>query len=223
MSDLRFSVVESRAEPYAAVPTLAIRLRIEDGSGEDIQAIALRCLIQIEPRRRHYTGLEEERLVDLFGEPRRWGDTLKSVLWTNNSLLVPSFTGATEVDLLMPCTYDFEVASSKYFHALDDGEIPLLLLFSGTVFARSGTGFVVDQVPWHNEASYRMPVRVWRDTMDAYFPDSAWLRVRRDTFDRLHRFKGRAAMTSWDEALAELLDAGESAEALRNATGLRRA
>jgi hypothetical protein len=223
VSDLQFSVVGSRAEPYAAVPTLAIRLRIKEATGAEIQAIALRCLIQIEPRRRHYTGREEERLVELFGEPHRWGDTLKSVLWANTSMLVPAFTGSTEVDLLMPCTYDFEVASSKYFHALDDGEIPLLLLFSGTVFARAGSGFVVDQVPWHHEAQYRMPVRVWRDTMDAYFPDSAWLRVHRDTFDRLHRYKGRRAMPSWDHALAELLDAGESAERLRNAADLERA
>jgi hypothetical protein len=200
-----------------------MRLRIQEATGAEIQAIALRCLIQIEPRRRHYTGREEERLVELFGEPRRWGDTLKSVLWANTSMLVPAFTGSTEVDLLMPFTYDFEVASSKYFHALDDGEIPLLLLFSGTVFARAGSGFVVDQVPWHHEAQYRMPVGVWRDTMDAYFPDSAWLRVQRDTFDRLHRYKGRRAMPSWDHALAELLDAGESAERLRNAADLERA
>jgi hypothetical protein len=159
--------------------------------------------------------------MELFGEPHRWGDTLKTVLWTSTSLLVPGFRGATDVDLLMPCTYDFEVASSKYFHALDDGEIPLLLLFSGTVFARAGGGFVVDQVPWHNEASYRMPVSVWRDTMDAYFPDSAWVRVNRETFDRLHRYKGRRAMPTWDQALAELLDGGEAADALRIAADLR--
>ena len=31
---------------------------------------------------------------------------------------VQGFTGSTEVDLALPCTYDFEVVGSRYLHAL---------------------------------------------------------------------------------------------------------
>ena len=49
---------------------------------------------------------------------------------------IPGFTGTTLVDLQLPCTFDFTVASTKYFHALEAGEIPLCVMFSGTVFYR---------------------------------------------------------------------------------------
>ncbi|HEY7213751.1 MAG TPA: DUF6084 family protein [Thermoanaerobaculia bacterium] len=209
MSDLSFAVLGARAVPYAAVPTLVFRLRIAEATGERIHTIALRCQIQIEPRRRHYSADEEERLLELFGEPQRWGQTLKTILWTHASLMVPGFTGSTEVDLPVTCTYDFEVTAAKYFHGLDDGEIPLLLLFSGTVFTRGQSGFSVEPVPWEKEASFRLPVRVWRELMDHYFPGGAWIRLRRDSLDALHRFRGRRALPSWDDALEVLLQGAE--------------
>lgn len=214
MSELSFTVLGARTEPYAAVPTLVFRLQIAEASGEQIYALALRCQIQIEPRRRRYSPDEEERLLELFGEPHRWGDTLRTVVWVHVPLMVPSFQGSAEIDLPVSCTYDFEVAAAKYFHALDDGEIPLLLLFSGTVFAKGRTGFSVEQVPWEKEAAYRLPVRVWRELMDRYFPGSAWIRLRREHFDALHRFKGRRALPTWDDAIAALLKAaGEGGQA----------
>ncbi|HEY2290589.1 MAG TPA: DUF6084 family protein [Thermoanaerobaculia bacterium] len=205
MTALDFSVLGARAEPYAAVPTLMLRLRITESTGERVHAIALRCQIQIEPRQRHYTAAEEERLLELFGEPSRWGETLKTILWTHASLMVPGFQESREVDLPVACTYDFEVTAAKYFHALDDGEIPLLLLFSGTVFTRGQNGFSVEQVPWEKEAPFRLPVAVWRELMDRYFPGSAWLRLRRETFDALHQFRGRRALPTWDDAIEALL------------------
>lgn len=212
VSDLTFEVVGARAEPHAVVPTLVLRLRIRDATEADIQAVTLRVQLQIEPRRRHYASVEEGRLQDLFGEPERWGDTLKTLLWTHASLTVTAFRGTTEVDIPIPCTYDFEVASAKYFHGLEDGDVPILLLFSGTVFARNGQGgMAIDQVPWHAEAPFRLPVRVWRDVMDLYFPGTAWIRLRRDTFDALHRYRGQQAMTSWEDAIEGLLEhAGQS-------------
>jgi hypothetical protein len=206
MTNLSFAVVDARPEPYAAAPTLVLRLRIEEGTAARVQTIALRCQVQIEPRRRHYSSTEEARLLELFGEPQRWGDTLRSVLWANTSVTVPAFRESVEVDLPIACTYDFEVASAKYFHSLDDGEIPLLLLFSGSVFVDGPTGLAIDQVPWHHEASFRLPVETWRRMMDMYFPDSAWIRLRRETFDALHRFRGEHALTSWEEAVETLLE-----------------
>ncbi|HEU4488252.1 MAG TPA: DUF6084 family protein, partial [Actinomycetota bacterium] len=151
-----------------------------------------------------------ERLFDLFGDTSRWGETLKPLQFTNVSVMVPGFSGSTDVDLPVPCTYDLEVAASKYFHSLEDGVIPLLLLFSGTVFSKGDTGYSVQQIPWHKEASYRLPVAVWRKMMDFYFPNSAWLRISRDTLDALQRFKSRRALPMWDEAFEALLaEAGE--------------
>jgi hypothetical protein len=209
MTDLGFTVLGARAEPYAAVPTLVFRLRLTESTGERIHAIALRCQIQIEPRQRHYTGCEEERLLELFGEPRRWGETLKTVLWTHASVMVSGFTGSLEIDLPVACTYDFEVTASKYFHALDDGEIPLLLLFNGTIFTRGQTGFSVEPVPWEKEAPYRLPVQVWRELMDQYFPGGAWIRLRRESFDALHLFKAKRALPTWDDAVESLLREAE--------------
>lgn len=212
MSSLSFSVLGARAEPYSAVPTLVFRLGIGETTGERIHAIALRCQIQIEPSRRSYAESEEGRLLELFGEPERWGQTLKTILWTHATLMVPGFTGNLEVDLPVVCTYDFEVTASKYFHGLDTGEVPLLLLFSGTVFVRGQTGFSIEPVPWEKEAAFRLPVAVWREVMDRYFPDSSWLRLRRDTFDALHRFRGRRALPSWEDAIETLLREAEPEE-----------
>ncbi len=212
MIDLGFTVLEVRAEPYAAVPTLMFRLRITEGTGERIHAIALRCQIQIEPRQRHYAAAEEERLFELFDVPPRWGETLRTLLWTHVTLMVQGFTGSQEVELPVPCTYDFEVTAAKYFHALDDGEIPLLLLFSGTVFTRGQTGFSVEPVPWEKEAPFRLPVRIWRQLMDQYFPGGAWIRLRRESFDALHGFKGRRALATWDDAVEALLHEAKRGE-----------
>jgi hypothetical protein len=206
MADLSFQVAGARAEPYAAVPTLVFALRIEETTGTPIQAIALRCQIQIEPNRRAHSGEEQSRLLEMFGKPGRWADTVKPLLWTHATLMVNSFTGATTVDLPMTCTYDFEVTAAKYFAALDDGEIPLLLLFSGTVFTTGGSsGFMVERVPWEKEAAFRLPVRLWREVMDRYFPGSAWIRLRRESLDALQRFKAEHALPTWDDALAALL------------------
>lgn len=214
MSQLTFDVIGARAEPYAAVPTLSFALRVGEGGGQPIHTIALRCQIQIEPRRRPYSAAEESRLFELFGEPKRFGDTLNTLLWTQASVMVPGFAGSTEVTLPITCTYDFEVTAAKYFQALDEGEIPLLFLFSGTIFAKNGSGLMVEPVPWEKEASFRLPVRVWREVMDQYFPGSAWIRLRRENFDALHRFKGRRALPTWDDAVEALLQAaGEGGEA----------
>jgi hypothetical protein len=214
MSHLLFEALGARPEPYAAVPTLVFRLGITETTGEQVHAVALKTQIQIEPRRRHYAPPEEERLLELFDRPHRWGETLKTLVWTQVSLTVAGFTARTVVDLPVACTYDFEVAAAKYFHALDEGEIPLLLLFSGTVFVRGETGFSVEPVPWDKELAFRLPVRTWREVMDSYFPGSAWLRLRRESFDALHRFKGRHALTTWDDAVDALLkQAGEEAPA----------
>ena len=209
MSELTFDCVDIGAERYAATPTIRLRLRISETGGADVHAMALRCQIRIEPQRREYSDAEAGRLLDLFGERSRWGDTLKPMQLAELSVMVPGFKGSTEVDLAVPCTYDFEVASAKYLHGVEEGTVPLLLLFSGTVFTKGPGGIAVERVPWDKEAPCRLPVAVWRKVMDLYFPGTAWIRVRRETLDALQRFKSHRALPTWDDAIGALIEGAE--------------
>jgi hypothetical protein len=205
MPELSFSVVGVVPEPYAAAPNLLARVRVEETTGERVHALALRAQVRIEPQRRRYDDTEERALLDLFGDRTRFTQTLKPFPWLHASTVAQGFTGSTEFDLVLPCTYDFEVSGATYLHALRDGEIPLLFLFSGTVFTRGSTGFSVSQVPWDREAPYRLPVAVWRDLMEAHFPGSEWIRMPRDTVDALAHYRHVRGLTSWDAAVTTLL------------------
>jgi Family of unknown function (DUF6084) len=207
MTELSFTCLDVRPQGYAMAPTLLFRLRIGVAAGQRVHAIALRTQIRIEPARRGYGEQEAKRLLELFGERGRWGDTLKPFQFANTSTTVASFTDSIEVDLSVPCSYDMEVTSGRYFNALEDGEIPFILLFSGTIFGDATKGMWIEQVPWHAEARYKMPVAVWRDMMDLHFPGSGWLRLRRDTIDALAEFRAARALPSWDDAVLAVLDA----------------
>jgi hypothetical protein len=208
---LAFEVTAARAEPHAAVPTIMFTLKVQQPDNVRVHALALRCQIRIEPQRRRYDEDTEERLYEMFGETPRWGESLRPFLWTHVSATLGGFTGETEVDLPVECTYDFEVAGAKYLHSLSDGEVPLLFLFSGTVFTKGDSGFAAEPIAWDRDASYRMPVSVWRKVMDLYFPNSGWVRVSRDTLDSLQRYKATLALPTWDQAFEHLLkQAGEN-------------
>ncbi|MFJ2607133.1 MULTISPECIES: DUF6084 family protein [unclassified Streptomyces] len=201
----QFSVRDVVAEPYSAAPQLTARLRIEDD--EPVHAIVLRCQVRVEPQRRPYDRAEQEGLRGLFGERERWSDTLRPFLWMQCHTTVQGFTGATEVDLALPCTYDFDVVGSRYLHALGaDGTIPVSLLFSGTVFAKGAGGLTVRQVPWDREARYELPVAVWRQLIAFHFPNSGWIRLDHDMLARLADFRERRGLISWDDTVRTLLD-----------------
>lgn len=207
MPDLSFEVEKAEAVPFAASPLLAFKLRVSNRDAQEpIHTIALRCQIMIDPARRGYRDEDKGRLRDLFGEPERWGQTLRPMLWTHTSVVVPSFTGGTVVELPVPCTFDFNVAATKYFAGLTDGEVPLNLQFSGTVFYVAESGALqVAQIPWEKEAHYRLPVQVWNQMMEIYYPNSAWLCLRRDVFDRLYRYKVRHGIPTWEQAIERVL------------------
>jgi hypothetical protein len=210
MTDLRFEVLDATTERHAAVPTIVLRIHLEEADRRRVHAAALRCQIRIEPQRRRYSEAEEERLYELFGDPPQWGNSLRPFTWTHVSTTLGGFDGVLEFDLPVECTYDFEVAAAKYLHALGDGEIPLVLLFSGTVFTPGTSGFAVEPVSWSSEASYRLPVAVWRSTMDTYYPGGAYIRLGRETLDDLQHFKARRGLPTWDQAFTQLLkEAGE--------------
>jgi hypothetical protein len=206
--ELTFQVEKAEPLPFAATPQLIFKVRIGNRpEDEPIHSILLRCQIRIEPTRRAYQGQEADGLVELFGERGRWGQTMRGMLWTHAAVVAPAFTGAVVVDLAVPCTFDFNVAATKYFDALQDGEVPLLLLFSGTIFHAGGDGALqVAQVPWSAETSFRLPIIVWKQMMQQYYPNSAWLCLRKDVFDRLHRYRVEHALPTWEQALETLLE-----------------
>src|SRR5262249_7192433 len=183
MLDLNFQVEGAEPERVAAAPLMRFRLRATERVATGvpptpIHAVALSSQIRIEPARRRYGPREQERLLDLFGSPERWGQTLRPLLWTHASVVVRPFAGSTAVDLPVPCSHDFSLAATRYFDALEGGEIPLCFLFSGTIFYEAEErGLQVAQVPWDREASFRLPAATWKALMDHHYPDSVWLRL----------------------------------------------
>jgi hypothetical protein len=214
MPDLSFRVEGAEPERIAAAPLLLFKLRVTDNAAPPtpVHAVVLRCQVRIEPARRRYGTLEQERLLDLFGTPERWGQTLRPMLWTHLSVALPSFVGDCEADLPVPCSYDFSLAATKYFAALEGGDVALCFLFSGTMFYEGpGGALQVGQVPWDREANFRLPAATWQALMDLYYPNSAWLCLRKDVFDRLARYQGSAGLPTWEQALERLLNAAEEA------------
>ena len=210
MPDLDFGIQSAEVLEFAAVPSLLFKLRIENLEEEPIRSVALNTQIRIAANRRHYDTVEQERLLEVFGEPHRWGNTLRSLLWTHNTLQVPPFSESTTVDMPVPCTYDLEVIGSKYFYALEEGEVPLEFLFSGTVYyAGEGGRLQIGRISWEKEAEFRLPVRLWKEMMERYFPNSAWIRLRKDAFDRLYDYKVRMGLPTWEAAVEALLRASE--------------
>jgi hypothetical protein len=211
---LRFAVTGAGRLEHAAVPTLRFALRIESADGRAIRSVLLDAQVQIAARRRPYDARAHDRLFELFGPTEAWGTTLRTLQWTRATLVVPPFTGETVVDLPVVCTYDLEVTASRYLDALSDGDVPLEFLFSGTVFY-SGPGGLLQtaRIGWEAEAEYRLPVAVWKQTMEHHFPGTAWLRLPKDGFDRLCAYKSRHALASWDEVLDRLLPAAGEPEA----------
>lgn len=207
MPELDFEVVSAEAVPYAAAPLLNLKLRLTNrNADEQIQNVMLRCQINLEVARRGYTDAEKARMFELFGEPERWGQTLKTMLWTHTNVVVQPFAEITEVDLPVPCTFDFNVAATKFFDGLDAGEVPLLLLFSGTMFYRDELGDLqIGQISWDKEAQFRLPVKVWQEMMEHYYPNSAWLNLRRDVFEKLQSYKMRGGFPTFEQALESLL------------------
>jgi hypothetical protein len=170
----------------------------------------LRSQVRIEPARRRYQAAEEPRLRDLFGTPDRWGQTMRTLLWMHVSAVVPPFTGIGEMDLPVPCSYDFSLAATRYFNALVGGELPLVFLFSGTIFHEADDGALqVAQISWEKESTFRLPVETWRRLMDAYYPNTAWLCLRKDVFDRFDQYRSRRGLPTPEAAIERLLSAAE--------------
>jgi hypothetical protein len=199
-------VVRARPEAHAASPTVAFTLQVEEPTGRAVHAALLHVQVRVEPARRRHLTEEQAAMVDVFGEPSQWSRTLRPLLLADVSRVVPAFQGKCDVELPVLCTYDLEVAATKYVQALRDGAVPLSFLFRGTVFFAGETGLTVEMVPWDREASFDLPVATWRAAMDAFFPEQGWVRLRRDVLDSLLAFKAARAHATWDEVMRDLLE-----------------
>jgi hypothetical protein len=207
MPNLRFEVETVTSMADSATPVLAFRLRVTNTLQEQIHSISLNAQLHIQPGRRHYAPVEQSAMADLFGEPARWGATLRPLFWTTASATVPGFAGCTAVELRVPCTFDFNVAATKYFGALQDGEIPVLLLLSGTVFYIEDGTVQVALIPWSQETSCRIPVIVWKEMMASHYPHAAWLSLEHEAFNRLYRYKVRHGLPTWEQTVEHVLTA----------------
>ena len=214
MPDLDFKILGVTAAARGMVPLLHFDVELRSPAGaETVQGVLLHAQVQIQCPQRSHSPSEKERLSELFGPPERWGQTLRNLLWTHAHTTVGAFAGHARAVLPIPCTYDLHVAASKYFYALEGGEVPLLFLFSGSIFYAPAEGSLqVQQISWNKEAVYRLPVKVWHDLMQHHFPNSAWLYLRRDVFDRLYAYKRAQGLATWEEALERLLPADRPEE-----------
>jgi Family of unknown function (DUF6084) len=202
---LEFAVESAEAVEYAAAPTIAFAIAVE--SDRPVRSVSLNVQIRIAPGRRPYSDVERAGLVELFGTPDRWHETLRSFPWVTTTTVVPAFTGTGRATLNVACTYDLQVAAAKYFNAISDGDVPLELLFSGSVFYSNDAGALrTARIPWDCEAAFGLPVAVWKQAIENSFPGSAWLRIDRAVFDRLVAYKAERTLPTWEAALGELLD-----------------
>jgi Family of unknown function (DUF6084) len=207
MPDLDFQVFNVEPAAKGLTPLLHFKLRISNGSSDErIYGVVLNAQIQLQPARRTYSAAEKEKLVELFGEPKRWGETVRNRLWAHTNTTVGAFTGYTETILQVPCTFDLNIASAKYFYALEGGDVSLLFLFSGSIFYVTLQGRLqVEPISWNKECAYRMPLRFWKELMETHYPNSAWLTLRSDVFERLYAYKRDNGLASWEQVIEQLL------------------
>jgi hypothetical protein len=213
MPELSFRVDGIEPLRHAASPHLIFRLALEQEKGKPvaIQNILLHVQLRIEPHLRSDDEASRLRLAELFGAAEQWSRTVHGMRWTTVDAIVPRFIGRTSVDLAVPCTYDFNVAATRYFDGTREGEVPLRLLFSGTIFYAGESGSLqVALIPWEKEAECRLPLQAWKDMMELYYPRSAWLRIGKDVFDRLLEYKRRTGATGWEKAFEQLLESAEA-------------
>jgi hypothetical protein len=200
--ELGFSVLGAARVEHAAAPML--RFSLEVASPVPVRSVLLDVQVQIAARRRGYDPAAHDRLFELFGPVADWGTTLRTLLWTRSTLVVPGFEQSTVAALDVPCSYDLQVAASRYLDALGDGVVPLEFLFSGSVFYLDGEALQTTRLPWTSEAAFDLPVAVLKETMERYFRGTAWVRLSKESFDRLSAYKSRNALATWDDALASL-------------------
>lgn len=207
-----FTVTGAAHLAFAATPTMIFSATVSDPSGHEIQTIALTAQVMIDPARRGYDPPTRERLAELFGPPASWTPSTQALAWTRVSTVIPEFIGSTTFALEVPCSYDLEVASAKYFQALEEGEVPLSFHFNGTVFYRGEGGALrVVPVPWSASAQFAMPIAAWRAMIAEHYPGGGWIRLHQSTLAALNQRRAARGLPSFDACVGELLEEHDGA------------
>ncbi|MCL2419429.1 MAG: DUF6084 family protein [Conexibacteraceae bacterium] len=208
--EVEFEALGARPLRWAATPVLELELQVSETTGRRIYMIALTVQLMIDPARRRYDDETRSRLIELFGAPERWSVTTRSLVWCKLDVLVPAFTGQVTVPVPIACSYDMELAAAKYLHSLPDGEAPLALHFNGTIYYEGDDGGLqMVLVPWTKSIDFRMPVSVWRETVDHYYPNTGWVALRSETLEALGRAKLERGLATLDACVRALLEEAE--------------
>jgi hypothetical protein len=210
MFDLDFAIEKAGPSAHAASPALGLTLAVKARSGAPVRGILLACQVRLEVARRTYDDAEADRLFELFGMRADWSRTQQSLLWAQPTLLVPEFERSVTVELPLACALDFELATGKYLLGLGQGVVPLLFLFSGTVFhATADDRLQASPISRSAECRFALPFEVYRATLAPFFADRAPIALDRSLLHRLARYKRKRGAPTIDLALAELLDQAE--------------
>lgn len=208
MPDLNFEMLSAKVKPFAAVPTLVFNLQVSNQiAGEEVYAAGLKCQVIIEATKRQYSAEDKENLREVFGEPKRWEETVKGLYWTTVTVPVPRFTGKTEIEVEIGCCEDHIAAAGKYFYSVKEGDIPLAFLFSGTLFYKGeNEQLQITQISWEKEAAFKMSGGLWQEMMDTYFPNSRWITLRNDIFDKLYQYKASHSFATLEQCIETLIE-----------------
>jgi Family of unknown function (DUF6084) len=202
-----FEIIHAAHLAFAAAPTMVFSVSATEKSGLAIQSMALSVQVMIDPSRRGYDQDSRERLAELFGPPSSWAPSTQGLSWARVGAAVPSFSGDTVFALEVPCTYDLEVAATKYFYALRDGVVPLSFHFYGTIFYAGPDGRLqMTPVPWSSSARFGMPVAAWQTMISEHYPGGGWIRLEARTLELLNARRAERGLT-FDNLIGELLDA----------------
>lgn len=205
-----FEIRGVRAPKHSVAPMLIFELEVDDRSDLQVFTISLAVQIAIEPAQRAYDNETRERLTELLGEPGRVGSPTRTMSWAKVDVLVQPFKGMTTVEVPVLCNYDLEIAATNYFHALTDGEVPLVFHFNGGIYYQGeGDRLQIVQLSWEESSNFRMPVEVWRDMIAAHYPHRRWVAAGEETVERLRRYRLAQGLPSYEAALEDLLDHGE--------------
>ena len=160
MPDLSFTVESAESVPFAAAPTLVVQAARKNAEpDETIHTVVLRARSRLKSTRRRYSDAEkascsicsasrtlepDAALHAVDPRQRRYSRRSPAAPWPICRCLAPSIS--------MSPPPNISTASR-------DGEIPLNLLFSGTVFyARPDGTLQVAPIPWDKETRFRLPV-----------------------------------------------------------------
>ena len=140
--------------------------------------------------------------------PADWGTTLRTLLWTRTTLVVPPFTRRHARRPAVPCTYDLEVVGVALLRRARGRRGAARVPVQRQRLLRGRGRAAADGADRRGSARPRTGCRcaVWRETMERYFRGTAWVRLRKDALRPARRVQGaRTRCRRWEDALDALL------------------